>query len=97
MALRVVQQCRQGGGVELTVRVVRHDAHLDAAPGDAAVCSAVRDLKLHWLLVDPQRFGNDPPEARAFAGIDRAASGSGVRLVASSGSTRLYRITACWG
>jgi len=70
--------------------------HLDSAPHDPAVCAAVRHLNLHWLLMDPQRLGNNTSEAKAFFGIDRAAAGSGVRLVASSGSTRLYRITACW-
>ncbi|HEY0374187.1 MAG TPA: DUF6541 family protein [Amnibacterium sp.] len=70
--------------------------HLDAAPHDPAVCKAVRDLDLHWLLVDPQRLWNNTAESKAFSGIDRAAEGTGVQLVASSGSTRLYRITACW-
>jgi hypothetical protein len=70
--------------------------HLDSAGTDPAVCTAVRDLDLHWLLVDPQRLWDNTSQAKAFFGLDRAAGGSGVRLVASSGSTRLYRITACW-
>ena len=70
--------------------------HLDEAPGNAKVCAAVRDLGLHWLVTDPQHLWNDAKDARAFSGIDRAAAGRGVQLVASSGSTRLYRITACW-
>ncbi len=70
--------------------------HLDAAPRDPAVCAAVRHLDLHWLLTDPQHLWDNTAQAKAFIGIDRAAGGSGVRLVASSGSTRLYRITACW-
>jgi len=70
--------------------------HLDEAPGNGKVCEAVRDLGLHWLVTDPQHLWGNTKEARAFSGIDRAAAGPGVQLVASSGSTRLYRITACW-
>ena len=69
---------------------------LDTAATDPRVCDAVRALDVHWLLYDPQHFDGEKKEAKPFAGIDRAASGPGVQLAASSGSTRLYRITACW-
>ncbi|MGN6741773.1 MAG: DUF6541 family protein [Amnibacterium sp.] len=70
--------------------------HLDAAPHDPAVCRGVRDLKGHGVLYDPQRLWNNTAQAKAFAGIDRAVRGPGVQLVATSGSSRLYRLTACW-
>jgi hypothetical protein len=70
--------------------------HLDRYATDPRVCTAVRHLDLHWVLADPQRLWNNRSEAKAFFGIDRAVKGDGVRLVASSGTAGLYRLTACW-
>ncbi|MDQ1530168.1 MAG: hypothetical protein QOE37_273 [Microbacteriaceae bacterium] len=70
--------------------------HLDDYATDPRVCNAVRHLHLHWVLNDPQRLWNNRSEAKAFFGIDRAVKGKGVRLVASSGTAALYRLTACW-
>jgi hypothetical protein len=70
---------------------------LDAYASDPAVCRAVRDLDVHWVIGDPQRLHGDRRAASAFYGIDRASHGRGVQLVATSGTTKLYRLTACWG
>lgn len=71
-------------------------AHLDAYRSRPAVCEAVRDLKLHWVVADTKRLKGFKKEAYAFRGIDRAVKGPGVTKVDSEGSTALYRLDACW-
>jgi hypothetical protein len=71
-------------------------AHLDAYRSRPAVCEAVHDLKLHWVVADPQRLKGFKKEAHAFRGIDRIVRGRAVTKVDSVGSTALYRLDACW-
>lgn len=71
--------------------------HLDDYRTDPRVCPAVRAVGLHWLLTDDGRLSGDRHAFRRFQALDRTASTPGVRLVASSGSARLWRFTGCWG
>jgi hypothetical protein len=70
--------------------------HLDDWSTDPAVCTAVRHLDLHWVLTDTGRLRGGGRAWKAFAGVDKVVKTPGVRLVANSGSARLYRLTACW-
>lgn len=70
--------------------------HLNAWQTDASVCPAVRSLDLHWLVADPQQLWNGNKQAKTWRGIDKAIGGPGLDQVAAVGSTKLYRITACW-
>ena len=52
---------------------------------------------MHWVITDPEQLSLDPKAASRFAPIDRVVTTPGaVQLVASSGSTRLWRLNACW-
>lgn len=70
-------------------------AHLDAVATDPAVCQAVRRLRIGYLFVSDGLLWGGDPQARAFPGIDAAATVPGFTEVAHSGGTRLLRITSC--
>lgn len=70
--------------------------HLDKWESNPNVCAAVRRLNVRWVITDPGRLSGDPRAANRFGAIDRVVTTGGVQLVASSGSTRLWRLTACW-
>jgi hypothetical protein len=73
------------------------EKHLDDFATNARVCPAVRAEHVHWVITDPGELRLDPKAAARFAPIDRVVTQPGaVQLVASSGSTRLWRLTACW-
>jgi hypothetical protein len=75
--------------------VIEH--HLGDWRTDARVCPAVRAEHVRWVITDPGRLAGDRKAAARFASIDRVvAIPGGARLVASSGSTKLWRLTACW-
>ena len=69
---------------------------LDEYATDPRVCPAVRRLDLHWVLTDQGRLAGDVRAAKRFHGVDDVVDTAGVRLVASSGSAKLWRLTACW-
>ncbi len=71
-------------------------AHLGEYGSNPAVCRAVRSFQLHWLVTDSQKLWGGRPEDKAYRGIDAMARSKGVTLADSQGSTKLYRITACW-
>ena len=75
-------------------RIVRR--HLDDWATDERVCPAVRRLDVHWVITDPGHLAGDRHASSRFRPLERVARTDGVQLVASSGSTRLYRLTACW-
>lgn len=72
-------------------------SHLDDWATDARVCPAVRAEGVRWVITDPGRLAGDRKAASRFGAIDRVVSTrGGAQLVASSGSARLWRLTACW-
>lgn len=84
-----------GGYWTLDGRVIEH--HLGGWRTDPRVCPAVRAEKVHWVITDPGRLSGDKKAAARFASIDHVVTTpGGAQLVASSGSTKLWRLTACW-
>ncbi|MBW4041063.1 MAG: hypothetical protein HIU86_02900 [Acidobacteria bacterium] len=70
---------------------------LDRWRTDKRVCPAVRAEQVHWVITDPGRLSGDSRAAARFGSIDRVVTTpGGAQLVASSGSTKLWRLTACW-
>jgi hypothetical protein len=71
--------------------------HLDDWRTDPRVCPAVRHEHVQWVITEPGHLSGDSKAFRRFAAIDRVVRTPGaVQLVASSGSSRLWRLTACW-
>jgi hypothetical protein len=71
--------------------------HLDDWRTDPRVCPAVRHEGVKWVITEPGHLGGDRKALRRFASIDRVVhTPGGAQLVASSGSTKLWRLTACW-
>jgi len=66
---------------------------LDEAGGESAVCDAVRDLGVGFVLDFAGREVH--PGEHTFAGLDGLAQAGAVRLVDEQGAARLYEITAC--
>ncbi|MGT2425314.1 DUF6541 family protein [Amnibacterium kyonggiense] len=84
-----------GGYWDYDGRVI--ERHLDDFATDARVCPAVRAEHVRWVVTDPGRLAGDRKAAARFSAIDRVVTApGGAVLVASSGSTRLWRLTACW-
>lgn len=84
-----------GGYWDYDGRVIR--SHLDDWRTDARVCPAVRQKHVRWVITEPGHLAGDRKAAARFAAIDRVVqTPGGAQLVASSGSTRLWRLTACW-
>ena len=76
-------------------RIIEH--RLDNWATDTRVCPAVRAEDVHWVITDPGHLSGDRKAAARFAPIDRVVTTpGGAQLVASSGSTQLWRLTACW-
>jgi hypothetical protein len=76
-------------------RVIEH--HLDDWKTDPRVCPAVRRENVHWVITEPGHLAGDRRAVRKFASIDRVVDTPGaVQLVASSGSSKLWHLTACW-
>jgi hypothetical protein len=75
-------------------RVVRK--FLDDWRTNPRVCPAVRRLDVRWVITEPGHLAGDRRASRAFSAIDRVVDTGGVQLVANSGSTALWRLTACW-
>lgn len=71
--------------------------HLDDFATDARVCPAVRAEHVRWVITEPGHLVGDRKAVARFAAIDRVVTKPGAaQLVASSGSTRLWRLDACW-
>jgi hypothetical protein len=83
-----------GGYWDYDGRVIQR--HLDDWRTDKRVCAAVRQEKVRWVITEPGHLGGDAKAVRRFAAIDRVVrTPGGAQLVASSGSTKLWRLTAC--
>lgn len=84
-----------GGYWDYNGRVI--ERHLDDWKTDSRVCPAVRDEQVRWVITEPGHLAGDRRAAARFNSIDRVVrTPGGAQLVASSGSTRLWRLTACW-
>ena len=70
--------------------------HLDDWRTRPKVCRSVRRLDVRWVITDDGRLRGDKKAADAFGAVDRVVRTGGVQLVASSGSAKLWRLTACW-
>lgn len=76
------------------------NTRLNEARNDPEVCSALRDLRVEYVL-DFGRLAGDVGHDRGFDGLEQypglvgLASSGVVELVDREGAARLYRITAC--
>lgn len=70
--------------------------HLRDAAADPAVCDAVRELGVGYVLdFGHQEVNFDDERRGVFTGLDDLASSGAAELVDSQGAARLLRITAC--
>ena len=69
--------------------------HLDEVGTDPAVCRAVRDLGVDYLLVGGVRFRTTDIKWEYYEGLDDPGAKPGFELVELDGNNKLYRITAC--
>ncbi len=73
------------------------ERHLDDWRTDRRVCPAVRRQDVKWVITEKGVLGGDRKAVKRFSSIGRVVTTpGGAQLVASSGSTRLWRLTACW-
>ncbi|WP_318655786.1 DUF6541 family protein [Pseudoclavibacter sp. CFCC 13796] len=69
--------------------------HLDQIESDPAVCTALRHLNVHYLLVSTGEFDGGDPSGNKFAAIDTAVSQGLFTPVLSDGESALLRIDQC--
>lgn len=70
--------------------------HLRDARSDPAVCDAVRELNIGYVLDFGHREVNFGDQRRdVFTGLDDLAGRGAAELIDSQGNARLFRITAC--
>jgi hypothetical protein len=62
---------------------------------DPAVCRAVNDLKVDYLLIGGAEFRPNDRKWDDYAGLSDPAELPGFELVDSSGPSKLYKITGC--
>jgi hypothetical protein len=70
---------------------------LNEAAADPLVCTAVRRLNIRYALTSDELIylpGN--PQTMRYPGMAGLELAKGFELVASVGSNRLFRVTACW-
>ncbi|PVZ95843.1 hypothetical protein DDQ50_05105 [Amnibacterium flavum] len=69
---------------------------LDEAGTSPDVCEALDNLRVRYVIADPEKlWGGTDPQAALYAGIDRAVASATLVPVLTEGSTVLYRIDAC--
>jgi hypothetical protein len=69
--------------------------HLDDVARDPAVCDAVTELNVDYLLIGGVEFRKSDRKWDYYAGLADPVGERGFELVDSSGPSRLYKITAC--
>jgi hypothetical protein len=69
--------------------------HLDDLTRDPAVCEAVTDLHVGYLLIGGVTFRTSDAKWNYYAGLRDPAGATGFELVDSSGPSKLYKITGC--
>lgn len=72
------------------------DAKLNVAADDAAVCHAIRELGVTFVLDFGNQYLLNHPESKNYAGLQNLSNSSSVQLVDEEGAAKLYRVTACW-
>jgi hypothetical protein len=71
--------------------------HLDDLSYDPAVCKALDELNVDYLLIGGSEFRTRAKRWRYFTGLSDPAGRSGFELVDSAGPSKLYKITGCDG
>ncbi len=69
--------------------------HLDDLMDDPAVCKAVQDYNVRYLLIGGAKFRTADTKWRYYEGLADPFASPGFELVDSSGPSKLYRITGC--
>lgn len=62
---------------------------------NAAVCQALRNLNVHYIVSNPHTFGGGDPSGNHFSAIRDAVNEGHFTPVLSDGSNTLYRISEC--
>ncbi|MBC3194378.1 hypothetical protein H7X46_25340 [Pseudonocardia sp. C8] len=65
------------------------------AGSDPAVCAAVAETGVGYVLTAPPTFWEPDPHADDWPGLDDLADADGFELLAEEGENALWRITAC--
>lgn len=69
---------------------------LNIANSDPAVCEAVRELNVKYVLDFGEQYLLNHPDSEKFAGLEDLADSGTVELVDQEGAAKLYQVTACW-
>ncbi|MDJ0312966.1 DUF6541 family protein [Arthrobacter sp. H35-D1] len=69
---------------------------LNTANSDPAVCNAVRELNVKYVLDFGEQYLLNHPDSKDFGGLQNLAGSGTVELVDQEGAAKLYRVTACW-
>lgn len=68
---------------------------LDAIAADPAVCAALDDLRVRYVLYNPHAFGGGDPAGNHFPAPHRAVEAGLFTAVSTDGESTLYRIDQC--
>jgi len=69
--------------------------HLQDIRTDPAVCQALDDLRVRYVLYNPHAFGGGDPSGNHFSGVHAAVEAGLFTPVATDGDTSLLEITQC--
>jgi hypothetical protein len=72
------------------------DQSLNKAAGNPAVCKAIRDLDVHYVLDFGTQYLLNHPASRTYPGLQDLATSASVQLVDQQGAAKLYKVRACW-
>ena len=70
-------------------------ARLQDVDTDPAVCTALDDLRVRYVLYSPHELAGGDPAGNLFAAVHRAVEAGLFARVATDGDTSLYRIDQC--
>ena len=68
---------------------------LDAVGVNPAVCAALDELRVRFVLYNPHEFGGGDPAGNHFLAVHRAVEAGLFTEVSSDGDSTLYRIDQC--
>jgi hypothetical protein len=68
---------------------------LDEIGTEPAVCAALDDLRVRYVMYNPHEFGGGDPAGNHFAAVHRAVEAGLFTEVANDGDSTLYRIDQC--
>ncbi|WP_354213391.1 DUF6541 family protein [Arthrobacter sp. UYCu511] len=69
---------------------------LNIAASDPAVCKAIRELNVRYVLDFGSQYLLNHPDRLNYEGLQGLASSDAVTLVDQEGAAKLYRVKACW-